>query len=62
MAAAGASLSQTIITYVALRSDGERCGMPADLVAKVGNLVDAGLRSIAVAQRHNVRPEYTQDK
>ena len=61
MAAAGAALSQTIITYVALRSDGERCGMPADLVAKVGNLVDAGLRSVAVAQRHGVPVTYGTD-
>jgi imidazolonepropionase-like amidohydrolase len=56
-----ASLSQTIITYVALREDGEHYGMPKKLVEKVGNLVDAGIHSIQVAKKENVNITYGSD-
>eukprot|EP00966_Prymnesium_polylepis_P122398 2829086-Prymnesium_polylepis.1 len=52
MARCGAFLSQTIITYVALRESGEANGMPERLVKKVGALVEQGVRSVGVAKRH----------
>lgn len=36
MAAAGAHLSQTVVTYAALVEEGAAGGMPRELVAKVG--------------------------
>lgn len=39
MAAAGAFLVPTTITYAALQREGEAAGMPAELVVKVGQAV-----------------------
>lgn len=61
MAAAGMFLSQTIITYAALRDSGEANGMPRRLVEKVGALVEQGVNSIGVAKRHGVTITYGSD-
>ena len=61
MAAAGAFLSQTNVTYLALRESGEAAGMPAPLVAKVGALVEQGVAAVALARRHGVRVAYGSD-
>ena len=61
MAKAGAYLSQTLITYVALRESGLANGMPAPLVAKVGKLVEQGSAAITLAQRHGVLITYGSD-
>ncbi len=49
MAAAGATLVPTLITYEKLVSDGEASGMPAELVAKVGNILAQGLDALRFA-------------
>ena len=54
MAASDAYLSQTLITYLALRESGIEAGMSAPLVAKVGALVEDGIASGALARRHNI--------
>lgn len=54
MAAAGAFLVPTIVTYKALIYGGQAAGMPQELVDKVGDLVDAGLRSLDVAMAAGV--------
>ena len=61
MAKAGAFLSQTQPTYVALRDSGERAGMPPALVAKVGNLVEQGTMAIRMAKAHGVKVTYGSD-
>lgn len=61
MAEAGAYLSQTLITYVALRASGLANGMPAPLVAKVGALVEQGVAAIALAKQHRVPITYGSD-
>ena len=61
MAEAGAFLSQTNVTYLALRESGEAAGMPAPLVAKVGALVEQGVAAVALARRHGVRVAYGSD-
>jgi len=58
---AGAYLSQTLITYQALLSQGEKCGMPQEQVQKVGDLVTAGMNSVACAKRHGVPVTYGSD-
>lgn len=55
MAANGTFLVPTIITYKALADGGRAAGMPQQLVDKVGDLVDAGLRSLDIAARAGVR-------
>jgi hypothetical protein len=49
MAAAGATLVPTLITYEKLVSDGEASGMPAELVAKVGDILAQGLDALRFA-------------
>jgi imidazolonepropionase-like amidohydrolase len=61
MAEAGAFLSQTNVTYLALRESGRAAGMPAALVAKVGGLVEQGTAAVALARRHGVRITYGSD-
>lgn len=61
MAKAGAFLSQTNITYVALREEGASGGMPAALVAKVGRLAEQGRAAIALAKKHKVCITYGSD-
>jgi imidazolonepropionase-like amidohydrolase len=61
MARAGAFLSQTIVTYVALRESGRANGMPEELIAKVGALVEEGMASISIAKRNGVSITYGSD-
>jgi hypothetical protein len=61
MVKSGAFLSQTLITYVALRQSGQANGMPAALVAKVGKLVEQGSAAIGLAKRRGVRITYGTD-
>eukprot|EP00908_Phaeocystis_cordata_P014858 Transcript_25970.p1 GENE.Transcript_25970~~Transcript_25970.p1 ORF type:complete len:442 (+),score=119.61 Transcript_25970:525-1850(+) len=61
MARCGAFLSQTNVTYAALRDSGAAAGMPAALVAKVGALVEQGRAAVALARRAGVRVTYGSD-
>ena len=61
MDASGRGWTQTLITYVALREEGERNGMPPPLVAKVGQLVEQGRHAIALARQHGVTITYGSD-
>ena len=61
MAQMGASLSQTIITYVALQEEGEKHGMPLESVHKVADLVHAGMNSIQIATKAGVNCTYGSD-
>ncbi|KAG2437254.1 hypothetical protein HXX76_005917 [Chlamydomonas incerta] len=54
MAFRGAYLVPTLVTYQELARGGEAAGMPKELVAKVGDALEAGLRSLAVARDHGV--------
>ncbi|KAG2439715.1 hypothetical protein HYH02_010594 [Chlamydomonas schloesseri] len=54
MAFRGAYLVPTLVTYQELGRGGEAAGMPKELVAKVGDALEAGLRSLGVARDHGV--------
>ncbi|GFR47600.1 hypothetical protein Agub_g9335, partial [Astrephomene gubernaculifera] len=54
MAAKGTFLVPTLVTYQELARAGTAAGMPQELVGKVGNAVEAGLRSLAVAHTAGV--------
>ena len=58
---ASAFLVPTIITYERLLADGEDAGMPADLVAKVGDLVERGVDTLARADALGVGIAYGSD-
>ena len=61
MARHGTFLSQTIITYAALKDSGAANGMPQSLLDKVGSLVEEGVGAVRIAQRHGVRVTYGSD-
>jgi imidazolonepropionase-like amidohydrolase len=48
MAEAGAFAVPTLVTYDALATEGEALGLPADSVAKIESVREAGLRSLEV--------------
>ncbi|GIL69981.1 hypothetical protein Vretimale_10029 [Volvox reticuliferus] len=48
-------LVPTLVTYQEIVRCGAASGMPQELVAKVGDAVDAGLRSLSVAAKAGVR-------
>ena len=48
-AACNATLVPTLVTYAKLVTDGEGAGMPSDLVAKVGSILDDGLQALRAA-------------
>ena len=59
--AAGATLVSTLITYKKLLSDGESSGMPAELVAKVGNILSQGLDALRYANAAGCRVVFGSD-
>ena len=61
MSKAGAFLSQTNITYVALKEEGGSGGMPASMLQKVGKLAEQGRAAIALAKEHGVQITYGSD-
>jgi len=61
MAKHDAFLSQTNITYLALRESGAAAGMPAAQLAKVGALVEQGIAAVGLARSHGVRVTYGSD-
>lgn len=61
MAERGCFLVPTLITYLALQERGIEAGMAPDLVAKVGDLVHAGLEALQIAERHGVTIVYGSD-
>jgi imidazolonepropionase-like amidohydrolase len=54
-------LCQTNVTYLALRESGLAAGMPPELVAKVGELVEQGVAAVALARKHGIRVVYGSD-
>ncbi|KAJ7551231.1 hypothetical protein O6H91_06G005800 [Diphasiastrum complanatum] len=50
----GAYLVPTLVTYDQIRQRGEASGMAADLVGKVGNLLERGLEVLSLADRKGV--------
>eukprot|EP00879_Flechtneria_rotunda_P019385 GHRR01020362.1.p1 GENE.GHRR01020362.1~~GHRR01020362.1.p1 ORF type:complete len:248 (+),score=86.88 GHRR01020362.1:1943-2686(+) len=57
----GAYLVPTTITYAALRREGVAAGMLPDLVAKVGEAVEKGLQSMALARSLGVKMCFGSD-
>jgi imidazolonepropionase-like amidohydrolase len=55
MAARGVYAVPTLVTYEALASEGERLGLPAESVAKIASVREAGLRSLELFQRAGVK-------
>lgn len=58
---AGGFLVPTLVTYERLLAEGVRGGMPPELVAKVGDLVEAGQKTLATATRARVDVCYGSD-
>ncbi|HLI11754.1 MAG TPA: amidohydrolase family protein [Alphaproteobacteria bacterium] len=56
-----AFLVPTLSTYRALAEEGVAAGMPARLVDKVHDVLDAGMRALELAHRHGVRMAYGTD-
>lgn len=54
MSEKGGILVPTLVTYSALRECGEQAGMKPELVQKVGDLVESGLRSLKIASEAGV--------
>ena len=61
MAERGVYAVPTLVTYEALAEEGAALGMPPDSVAKIGDVREAGLRSLEVFQRAGVRMAYGTD-
>lgn len=61
MAQQGVYAVPTLITYEALAEDGARLGLPAESVAKIAQVRDAGLRSLELFQRAGVRMAFGTD-
>ncbi len=61
MAEKGAFLVPTMSTYVTLTSDGIAAGLPPELHAKLGNLVEKGMESMEMAYRAGVKMVYGTD-
>ena len=57
----GVFLVPTLATYRALAEEGVAGGMPAALVAKTGEVLDAGLRAVELAHRAGVPMAYGTD-
>ena len=57
----GVFLVPTLATYRALIEEGVAAGMPAALVAKTDEVLDAGLRAVELAQRAGVPMAYGTD-
>ena len=50
----GAFAVPTLVTYGALKKEGARLGLPAESVAKIDHVLDAGLRSLEILKRARV--------
>jgi len=61
MAKAGTFLVPTLLTYEMLQKDGLAQGLTPDMVAKVGNVLEAGKLSVKIALRHNVKMAFGTD-
>jgi len=61
MAAAGAYLVPTLVTYEALARDGAKFGFPAASLGKLSDVKDAGLRSLELAKAAGVRTGFGTD-
>jgi imidazolonepropionase-like amidohydrolase len=57
----GAFLVPTMSTYQALAAEGVAAGMPADMVAKVGDVLEAGRETAARAHARGVKMVYGTD-
>ena len=58
---AGAIAVPTLITYDSLAKEGEALGMPADSVAKVSGVQDAGMRSLEIMRSAELPMAYGTD-
>ena len=58
---AGAIAVPTLITYDSLAKEGEALGMPADSVAKVSGVQDAGMRSLEIMRNAELPMAYGTD-
>jgi imidazolonepropionase-like amidohydrolase len=61
MSARGAFAVPTLVTYEALASDGARLGFPAESVAKIAAVREAGLKSLEIFRRNGVPMAYGSD-
>ncbi|MCA6123536.1 amidohydrolase family protein [Bradyrhizobium sp. WSM 1704] len=61
MAEQGAYAVPTLVTYEALASEGAQYGLPAASVAKIADVRDAGLRSLAIYREAGVKMGYGSD-
>lgn len=61
MAERGAYLVPTLITYEALRDHGAELGFPAESLAKLGDVIEHGTRSLEIAKAAGVRMAYGTD-
>ena len=61
MAEQGAYAVPTLVTYEALATEGAKYGLPAASVAKVADVRDAGLRSLAIYREAGVKMGYGSD-
>ncbi len=61
MAAYGAYLVPTLVTYEALENEGLSLGLPPESVAKIGTVRSAGLRALEACQRAGVRIGFGTD-
>ena len=61
MAEQGAYAVPTLVTYEALATEGAKYGLPAASVAKVADVRDAGLRSLAIYREAGVKMGFGTD-
>lgn len=61
MAEKGAYAVPTLVTYEALANEGAQYGLPAASVAKIADVRDAGLRSLAIYREAGVKMGYGSD-
>ena len=61
MAQLGAYVVPTLVTYDALATEGESLGLPAESVAKVASVREAGLRSLEIYKAAGVKMGYGSD-
>jgi len=61
MAERGVYAVPTLVTYEALASEGAQYGLPAESVAKIADVRDAGLRSLRIFQQAGVKMGFGSD-
>lgn len=61
MAERGAYVVPTLVTYEALANEGAKYGLPAASVAKIADVRDAGLRSLAIYREAGVKMGFGTD-